>query len=141
MQFNPDQIKQMIDPAISPVIRLLDQIARNTKIPNPSDLEDKAAFRVSPNSPMSGRTTVAAAGSAVPLSFGMVNAPVMVKAPYTNTGYIYVGNDGAGDVSSTTGISLLAGDSIVFYNVTNLSFVMIDASVAGEGVAWCVLAL
>ena len=88
---------------------------------------------------LSGQKTVTAAGTEVVLGTIQVNAPVMVKALDTNTGKIYIGNNGDGTVSSTTGLVLLAGESIVFEWAGNLSTIMVDSSVNGEGVAWLAL--
>jgi len=88
---------------------------------------------------LSGQKTVTAAGTEVVLGTIQVNAPVMVKALDTNTGKIYIGNNGDGTVSSMTGLVLLAGESAVFEWVGNLSTIMVDSSVNGEGVAWLAL--
>ena len=85
---------------------------------------------------LSGQKTVTAAGTEVALGNVQVNAPLMVKALDTNTGKIYIGNNGDGTVSSSTGLVLLAGESAVFEWAGNLSAIMVDASVNGEGVAW-----
>jgi len=90
----------------------------------------------------SGKTTVASAGTAVSLGTVYVEAPVMIKAPPTNTGLIYIGNDvggGGGDVDSGNGLVLSAGDAVVFDHINNLAEVKIDATVNGEGVAWLTL--
>ncbi len=85
---------------------------------------------------LSGQKTVTAAGTAVALGTIQVNAPVMVKALPGNTGTVYVGNDGAGDVSSSNGLALAAGDAIVFAYLGNLGALWVDAAVNGEGVSW-----
>lgn len=85
---------------------------------------------------LSGQTTVAAAGTAVALGTIQVNAPIMVKALTTNTDVVYVGNDGAGDVDSTNGCQLAAGDAIVFAYIGNLGALYVDSAVNGEGVSW-----
>jgi hypothetical protein len=89
--------------------------------------------------PLSAQKTVAAAGTAEALGSAQVNAAVMVKALASNTGTIYIGNDGAGDVSSSNGLPLIAGDVVIFDFVGNLASVMIDSTVNGEGVAYLVL--
>jgi len=63
----------------------------------------------------------------------------MVKALLANTGYVYIGNDGAGDVASTNGLELAPGDIVVFDHVGNLANIIIDVSVNGESVAWLCL--
>lgn len=88
---------------------------------------------------MSGQKTVTTAGSAEALGSGIVNGPLMVKALDTNTGVVAIGNDGAGDVSLSSGMRLAAGDPVVFNFVGNLASILVDAAVNGEGVAWLVL--
>jgi hypothetical protein len=90
-------------------------------------------------SAISGKKTVTAAGTAVALGSGQVHGPLMVKALVANTGYIYIGNDGAGDVASTNGLELAAGDVCIFNSVSNLSSLMVDSSVNGEGVSYIFL--
>jgi hypothetical protein len=68
-----------------------------------------------------------------------VNAALMVKALPANTGVMYIGNNGSGAVGASTGMPLAAGDAVVFDLVGNLSSLMVDASVSGEGVAWLIL--
>jgi len=90
---------------------------------------------------LSGQKTVTTAGTAEALGSVNVQGPLMVKALTTNTGLAYIGNDGAGDVASTNGLPLLAGDVVVFDWVGNLASIMVDVAVDGEGVAWIVLDL
>lgn len=66
----------------------------------------------------------------------VVNGPVLVKALTTNTGLIYVGNDGAGDVSSSNGLPLEAGDVVIFDFIGDLAELCVDSAVNGEGIAW-----
>jgi hypothetical protein len=68
-----------------------------------------------------------------------INGAIMVKALPANTGSIYLGNDGAGDVDSSNGIVLAAGDVVVFAWVSNLSAIIVDSSADGEGVGWILL--
>ncbi len=88
---------------------------------------------------LSGQKTVTTAGTAVALGTEQVAAPLLVKALDTNTGKIYLGNDGAGDVSSSNGLVLLANELVLFNWVGSLTSIMIDSSVNGEGVAWLLL--
>jgi hypothetical protein len=89
-------------------------------------------------STQSGQKVVAAAGTEEALGSTLVNAPVLVKALTTNTGLVYLGNvDGA--VDSATGLPLVAGDVMIFNFVGNLSSILVDADVNGEGVAWITL--
>ena len=82
---------------------------------------------------------VTTAGAALALGAQQVNAALMVKALPANTGTIYIGNDGASDVSSANGLPLAAGEVAIFDLVSNLSAIYVDSSVNGEGVAWLIL--
>ena len=62
-----------------------------------------------------------------------------VKALLANTNNVYVGNDGANDVTSANGLELAAGDSIIFDHVGNLGSIWLDVDTNGEGVAWLML--
>jgi len=74
--------------------------------------------------------TVTTAGTAV-------QGPATGKGVFTigadpaNTGYIYVGSDGAGDVASTNGHKLGAGQQVLI-QTGNMNQVWFDASVNGE---------
>lgn len=84
----------------------------------------------------SGQKTVAAAGTAEQLGAGVCLCGLMIKALIDNTGFIYLGNDGAGDVTSANGLVLSAGDFIVIPALARFEHVYIDSSVNGEGVSW-----
>ncbi len=88
---------------------------------------------------LSGQKTIAAAGTAEALGSAQISAPLMVKALDTNTGKVFIGNDGAGDVDSSNGLVLMAGEVALFNWVGNLASIMVDVSVNGEGVAWLLL--
>jgi len=92
-----------------------------------------------PVGPRSGQKIITTAGSALALGSQPVNAPLMVKALTTNTQLVYVGNDGTGDVNSANGYPLAAGDQVIFGLVSNLSAVILDSAVNGEGAAWLIL--
>lgn len=90
---------------------------------------------------ISGQKTIATAGTELALAatgIGM-NVGVAIRALSTNTGKMYVGNDGAGAVSSSTGYELSAGDQIVISQVDDLANIMIDASENGEKVSWLIV--
>lgn len=87
----------------------------------------------------SGQKTVTTAGTAEALGSQVVNGPLMVKALLANSNNVYVGNDGAGDVTGSNGLELDAGDSVVFEFVGNLSEIILDADTNGEGVSWLAL--
>ena len=88
---------------------------------------------------LSGQTTLTTAGTEVKLGSGTVNGGVIVKTLSTNTGTMYVGNDGNDAVSSSTGFPLGAGDVMVFDYIDILDNVWVDSSVNGEKVAWSIL--
>ncbi len=88
---------------------------------------------------LSGQTAVTTAGTAVALGSQQIAGPILVKALTANTGLVYVGNDGASDVTSANGYPLAAGDQVIFDHVANLSNVYVDSAVNGEGVAWIAL--
>ena len=88
---------------------------------------------------LSGQKTVTTAGTAVQLGTAKVNCPLQVKALPGNTGVVYIGSDGAGDVSSSNGLALDAGDSVVFDYVDTLAVLWLDSAVNGEGVSWLML--
>lgn len=88
---------------------------------------------------LSGRKTVTAAGTPVRLGSQVIDGPIMVKAMVTNTGYIYIGNNGSNTVGSTTGLTLVAGDVVIFDHVSNLNVLWLDSTVNGEGVSWLAL--
>jgi len=90
---------------------------------------------------ISGQKTVTTAGTEVALGSQVINCALMVKALPANTGYIYLGKIADGTVSSSTGLALSAGDVVVFDWVGNLSNIMIDSSVNGEGVSWIMLSV
>lgn len=87
---------------------------------------------------LSGKTTVTTAGTAVVLGNQKVDGPLMVKALLANTGNIYVGNV-SGDVASTNGLELDAGEVVIFNYIGDLNNIYIDSSVNGEGVSWLLL--
>jgi hypothetical protein len=88
---------------------------------------------------LSGQTTVSVAGTAVQLASNQVaNAPVMIKALSTNAGLVYIGNV-SGDVTSSNGMELDAGEVIVIPFVGNLNSLWVDAAQNGDKVAWLIL--
>jgi hypothetical protein len=93
------------------------------------------------NRQLSGVITVTTAGTAVqgpdiaawrPAEQG---GGFLLSTPAANTGLIYIGNDGAGDVASTTGYERGAGEQ-AFVTCSNLNEVWFDASVSGEKITW-----
>ena len=87
---------------------------------------------------LSGIKTVAVAGTAESLGSQPVNGPLMVKALIANTNNAYIGNV-AGDVASTNGLELAAGDVVIFDFIGDLSHLFLDVDTNGEGVSWLML--
>mgnify|MGYP001823868498 CR=1 FL=1 len=87
---------------------------------------------------ISGQKTVTANGTAEQLGSQIINGPLMVKALIANTNNIYIGNV-SGDVSSTNGLELAAGDAVIFDSVGDLAHLWIDADTNDEGVSWLML--
>jgi len=83
----------------------------------------------------SGVITVTTAGTAVQGGDVALTNGVFIRALSTNTGLGYVGNDGAGDVSSTTGFEMASGQTIVV-QVDNLKQLWFDTAVSGEKFSW-----
>ena len=84
---------------------------------------------------ISGQITVTTAGTAVQgPSVALVNG-VYIQAMAANTGNIYVGNDGAGDVTTAGGFELDAGD-VVILQVPNLNYLWFDASANAQKACW-----
>jgi len=84
---------------------------------------------------MSGQITVAIAGTAV--AGPDVGPGEFVLRPGRGNGgvAVYVGNDGTNDVSSTTGISLAAGEQVVIA-VRTLASVYFDVAKDGDKIEW-----
>ncbi len=87
---------------------------------------------------LSGKKTVAAAGTAERLGSQVINGALMIKALLANTNNMYVGNVSE-DVANTNGLELDAGEVVVFDNIGNLANLWIDADTNGEGVSWICL--
>lgn len=86
-----------------------------------------------PSALYAGQTVVVSAGTAVALAASQaLVSGVRIKAKSTNSGAIYVGNDG---VSSSNGFILAAGDE-VFIEIADLASVYIDAATNGDGVSY-----
>jgi hypothetical protein len=84
----------------------------------------------------SGQVLVSSAGSAVRFHVDLpVSCALVVVALPGNTGLVYIGNSG-GDISSSTGLPLSAGESLRLINTCNLRELWLDAAVNGEGIAW-----
>lgn len=78
------------------------------------------------------RTTVTTAGTRVQLASNALTVGVILEAPSTNTGKIYIG--GSNVSSSVFGAELQAGQSVSMA-VSNTNLIYADASVSGDKVA------
>ena len=84
---------------------------------------------------MSGQIIIDTAGTAERGSAVSLPNGVWVKALAGNTGKVYVGNDGAGDVTSSNGFELSQGN-VILIQVSNLSDLWFDAATNGDGFCW-----
>jgi hypothetical protein len=83
---------------------------------------------------LSGQITVATAGTAVQ-GTDVPGYGFFIRALDGNTGLIYVGNDGADDLTSSNGYELSGGDQ-VYIEVPNLDEIFFDAATSGDKVSW-----
>ena len=83
----------------------------------------------------SGQITVTTAGTAVVGTSTGKYAGFFIKALAGNTGIVYVGNDGADDVTSGNGYELSPGDQI-YVEVGNLADLYFDAATNGDKLCW-----
>jgi hypothetical protein len=84
---------------------------------------------------LSGQITVTTAGTEVQGTDVKTPNGVFIKALAGNTGVVYVGNDGAGAVASTTGFQLSAGD-VILVQVSNLRDLWFDSASNGDKFCW-----
>ena len=83
----------------------------------------------------SGQITVTTAGTAIIGTSTDTYTGFFIRALSGNTGNIYIGNDGADDVASTTGFELAPGDQ-VYIEAPNLNELYFDAATSGDKVSW-----
>jgi hypothetical protein len=86
---------------------------------------------------LSGQITVTTAGAAVQ-GTDIPGGLFCIKAHPDNTDTVWVGEDGAGDVSSSNGFPLNSGEAVVL-QVANLNHLWFDADVDGEKICWLAL--
>ena len=84
---------------------------------------------------MSGVITVTTHGTAVQGTDVDLENGAWIKALSGNSGVVYVGNDGAGDVASTNGFELAAGN-VILCQVANLSHLWFDSASDGDKICW-----
>ena len=85
----------------------------------------------------SGQITVSTAGTAV-VGTSRLSHLIALKAHPDNTDAVWVGNDGASDITSSNTYPLDPGEAIVV-EVGNLADLYFDADVSGEKVCWLAL--
>ena len=88
---------------------------------------------------LSGQVTVTTAGAAVAFTTAGTADPgtYLIKPMGGNTGtYMYIGNDGADDVTSSNGYQLKKGVDTVLETVTDLSEYRLDADTSGDVACW-----
>ena len=83
----------------------------------------------------SGQITVTTAGTAVQGTATAMYRGFFIRALSTNTGIVYVGNDGAGDVTSGNGYELKKGEQI-YVECENLNELWFDAATNGDKFCW-----
>ena len=84
---------------------------------------------------ISGQVTVTTAGTAVQGTDVDSDNGFFIKALAANSGVVYVGNDGAGDVSSSNGYQLSSGEQILV-EASNLKDMWFDAATNGDKICW-----
>jgi hypothetical protein len=83
----------------------------------------------------SGQITVTTAGTAVVGTSTAMYQGFYIRALSTNTGKVYVGNDGANDVTSGNGYELSPGEDI-YIECQNLAELYFDAATNGDKFCW-----
>ncbi len=86
----------------------------------------------------SGQIAVTTAGTAV-VGTTVQGTLFALQADPANTGEIWVGNDGANDISVSEGFPLNAAGPGIILAVNNLNELWFDASVSGEIVCWLLI--
>jgi hypothetical protein len=83
---------------------------------------------------LSRQKTITSAGVSYTLADVVINGPVSIKALPTNTGVVYLGDDGTGVVSSGTGYPLSASGEVTL-DVGNLSKISVTSTASGDKIA------
>lgn len=86
---------------------------------------------------LSGQITVSTAGTAVQGTATAAAARVAVKAHPDNAGAVWVGNDGADDVTNGNGFPLSPGEGVVLRG--NLNQYWVDADNNGDVLCWVIV--
>ncbi len=87
---------------------------------------------------LSGQLHCSTAGTAEPGPDVAADPGFYIQALAGNTPTVYIGNDGAGALSSTSGFSLAAGDKIYIGKpiIQNLSELLLLSTTTSDGIAW-----
>lgn len=86
---------------------------------------------------ISGQITVTTAGTAVSGTASIVPGLFEFTPVHGNTGtYCYVGNDGADDVSSSTGYHIKKDGSPLVLSCDDLAQLYFDSDTNGDKIAW-----
>ena len=103
------------------------------------DTSGNLYIKLNPGSSVrSGQKTVSIAGTAEALGTTLSIISVTIKAKAANTNNVYVGNDGAGDITSSNGYVLDAGETVTI-DTDNLADIWLDVDTGGEGVSYIAL--
>jgi hypothetical protein len=84
---------------------------------------------------ISGQITVTTAGTEIQGGNIALDNGVYIRALTGNTGVVYVGNDGAGAVTSSNGYQLNKGEAVRI-QVANLSELWFDSATNGDKFCW-----
>jgi len=105
------------------------------KLLNGQYAEQEVFVSIDTSTAISGQITVTTAGTEVQGGDVALSNGVYVRALTGNTGVVYVGNDGAGAVTSSNGYQLDKGEMILV-QVTNLNQLWFDAATNGDKFCW-----
>lgn len=84
---------------------------------------------------LSGQTTVTTAGTAIQLT-AVAGYSFVLTAHPSNSGYVWVGSDGAGDVTSSNGSPLGPGEKLEVRPSNTLGAYWVDADSNGSVLCW-----
>ena len=85
---------------------------------------------------MSGQIIVVTAGTAVQGPTAVQGRKFLLSAPVGNTGEVYVGNDGAGDITNLNGFVVPEGSPVEISVVRTLGELFFDALNSGDVISW-----
>jgi len=87
---------------------------------------------------ISGQLAVATAGTEVKFSTSLPPGTYLIKPMGANSGsYMYIGNDGADAVSSTSGYQLKKGLDSIVITVNDPSKLYVDSDTNGDKICFC----